>query len=96
LWKSHTRVLQSCYKRTLTTFCTRERRDKKPFRMNVLTLRTETIDRRMVQHQSVAMRMQETEQIVVHVLSLDDRSTNCGTTKKEYEAIAPNRRRTLF
>jgi hypothetical protein len=41
----------------------------------------------MVQHQSVAMLMQENGQRVVHVLSLDDRSTNCGTTKKEYEVV---------
>ena len=38
MWKSKGWILQSCYKRTLTTFCTRERRTQKAFRMNVLSL----------------------------------------------------------
>ena len=33
-------ILQSCYKGTLRTFCTRERRAPKAFRMNVLSRNT--------------------------------------------------------
>ena len=46
LWKSWGIFLQSCYKRALTTFCTRERRDEKPLRLNVLVL-SQSITRRL-------------------------------------------------
>ena len=34
MWKSPRLVLQSCYKRAVTTFCTRQRRASKPLRAN--------------------------------------------------------------
>lgn len=37
MWKSTLMILQSCYKRTFTTFCTHERRRQKPFFNNHLT-----------------------------------------------------------
>jgi hypothetical protein len=38
MWKSTLMILQSCYKRTFTTFCTRQRRTQNSFYVNELTL----------------------------------------------------------
>lgn len=79
-------VLQSCYKRVLTTLCTRERRDRKPLRLNVLVsnMRLASLG------PSVTLKNTESD------AGNHSASTNCGTIENKYELVAPNIRRTLF
>src|SRR6185369_5635961 len=80
LRKTDDRVLQSWYKRTLRTLCTRERRAQKAFQMNVLTLHSSLVVCDICQ--------------LVHRFC--ERATNCRTTKNKHELVAPNIRRTVF
>jgi len=80
LWKSWCGVLQSCYKRTLRTLCTHERRAQKPFEMKRLSRKTiRTLSNSCCWSTHFFLR-----------------PTNCGTNKNKYEVVAPNIRRTVF
>jgi len=92
MWKSQWLVLQSCYKRAVTTFCTRQRRASKPLRANTWVVCAIQISTLVQFPMSCSPN---SEYLFVHA-SKNEGSTNCGPKEKRLECVARNRRRTLF
>ena len=75
LWKSWCGVLQSCYKCTLTTLCTRERRSRKALPMNVLSLQ---------QCQRSCVRRQMVHRFSTHLLIVGPDKINTKRLRQTY------------